>query len=140
FGFVINMQYADARIRVRYVETDQMGIVHHSNYLAWMEVGRLEYCRLAGISYRDMERDDGILLTVVEANCRYVDPALFDEEVNIRTWIAEANPRVLAFEYEMTEVGTGRKLATGRTKHVFCGVDRKPKKLPEKYRAAFGMK
>jgi acyl-CoA thioester hydrolase len=104
-----------------------------------MEVGRVEYCRLAGIRYRDMERDDGILLTVVEASCRYAAPALFDDEVNIRTWIAEANPRMLCFEYEMSEVATGRRLATGRTKHVFCGADRKPRKLPEKYRAAFGM-
>jgi acyl-CoA thioester hydrolase len=134
------MQTADARVRVRYAETDQMGIVHHANYLAWMEVGRVEWCRLAGIRYRDMERDDGILLTVVEASCRYIAPALFDDEVNIRTWLAEANPRVLSFEYEITEIASGRRLATGSTKHVFCGADRKPKKLPEKYRAVFGMR
>src|SRR5713226_4719490 len=128
-----------ARLRVRYAETDQMGIVYYANYLVWMEVGRVEYCRFAGIRYRDMEAEDGILLTVVEAACRYNSPALYDEEVVVRTWIAEANPRMIRFGYEMTEATGGRRLATGETKHIFCGRDRKPRKLPEKYRAAFGI-
>ena len=128
----------DVRLRVRYAETDQMGIVYHANYLVWMEMGRVEYCRAAGIVYRDMERDDGILLTVVEASCRYVSPALYDEEVTVRTWVAEAYPRMVRFQYEMAEA-SGRRLATGETKHIFCNRDRKPIKLPEKYRAAFGI-
>ena len=115
-----------------------MGIVYHANYLVWMEMGRVEYCRAAGIVYRDMERDDGILLTVVEASCRYVSPALYDEEVTVRTWVAEAYPRMVRFQYEMAEA-SGRRLATGETKHIFCNRDRKPIKLPEKYRAAFGI-
>ena len=93
----------ETKLRVRYAETDQMGIVYHANYLIWMEVGRVEYCRSAGIVYRDMEREEGILLAVVEVNCRYISPALYDEEVIVRTWIAEANPRMLRFEYEMVE-------------------------------------
>jgi acyl-CoA thioester hydrolase len=129
----------ETKLRVRYAETDQMGIVYHANYLIWMEVGRVEYCRAAGIVYRDMERAEGILLAVVEASCRYISPALYDEEVTVRTWIAEANPRMLRFGYEMIEAGAGRRLATGETKHIFCNRDHKPLKLPEKYRAAFGI-
>jgi acyl-CoA thioester hydrolase len=129
----------ETKLRVRYAETDQMGIVYHANYLIWMEVGRVEYCREAGIVYRDLERDEGLLLAVVEARCRYISPALYDEEVIVRTWIAEANPRMLRFGYEMLEAGALRRLATGETKHIFCNRERKPMKLPEKYRGAFGI-
>ncbi|MGH9558629.1 MAG: acyl-CoA thioesterase [Bryobacteraceae bacterium] len=133
------MPSVETRLRVRYAETDQMGIVYHANYLIWMEVGRVEYCRAAGIRYRDMEREDGILLAVVEASCRYVSPALYDEEVIVRTRIARANPRMVAFEYELLEAATGRALASGQTRHIFCSRDHKPARLPEKYRAAFGI-
>ena len=133
------MSAVEARLRVRYAETDQMGIVYYSNYLVWMEVGRVEYCRAAGIRYRDMETEDGILLTVVETRCRYLSPAVYDEEVIVRTWIEEARPRMIRFGYEMTEASGGRKLATGETKHIFCGRDRKPKKLPDKYHVRFGI-
>lgn len=129
----------ETRLRVRYAETDQMGIVYHANYLIWMEVGRVEYCRARGIRYRDMERDDGILLAVVEASCRYLSPALYDEEVTVTTWIEEAKTRTLRFGYEMAEASTGRKLATGETKHIYCDRERRPMKLPEKYRPAFGV-
>ena len=132
-------QAVDARLRVRYAETDQMGVVYYANYLVWMEVGRVEYCRSAGIRYRDMEAEDGILLAVVEATCRYLSPALYDEEVIVRTWIEQAHARMIRFGYEMPEASGGRCLATGETRHVFCGRDRKPRKLPEKYRRAFGM-
>ena len=133
------MKSVEARLRVRYAETDQMGIVYYANYLVWMEVGRVEYCRASGIRYRDMELEDGVMLTVAEASCRYASPALYDEEVVVRTWIEEAHPRMMRFCYEMTEASSGRRLATGETKHIFCGRDGKPKKLPEKYRPAFGI-
>jgi acyl-CoA thioester hydrolase len=133
------MSPIETRLRVRYAETDQMGIVYYANYLVWMEVGRVEYCRAAGIRYRDMEIEDGILLTVAEASCRYLSPALYDEEVIVRTWIEEAHPRLIRFGYEMSCVEDGRRLATGETKHIFCGRDRKPRKLLEKYRSAFGI-
>lgn len=131
--------FNDYRLRVRYAETDQMGIVYHSNYLIWMEVGRVEYCRSKGILYRDIEAQEGILLVVAEANCRYSSPATFDEEVIIRTRIAEATPRVVRFEYEMNSAIDSRRLAHGFTKHVFCNRERKATKLPEKYRPAFGI-
>lgn len=133
------MPPVETRLRVRYAETDQMGVVYYANYLVWMELGRAEYCRAAGIRYRDMEMNDGILLAVAEANCRYASPARYDEEVIVRTWIEQAHPRMIRFAYEMVEAATERMLATGETKHVFSGRDMKPKKLPEKYRAAFGI-
>jgi len=133
------MESVTTRVRVRYAETDQMGDVYHANYIIWMEVGRVEFFRAQGIRYRDMERDEGILLVVVEAHCRYHSPARYDEEVAIRTWLEEANPRMLRLGYEMTDAATGQHLATGGTKHIFCGPDHKPKKLPEKFRATFGI-
>jgi acyl-CoA thioester hydrolase len=134
------MDTVESRVRVRYAETDQMGVVYHANYLVWMEVGRVEYWRAAGLRYRDMEREDGVLLVVAEANCRYRAPALYDEEVIIRTRIGEANARMIRFEYEMVAAEDLRILATGQTKHVFCGRDRKPAKCPAKYHETLGIK
>ncbi len=128
----------EARVRVRYAETDQMGVVYHANYLIWMEVGRVEYCRAKGMRYRDLEAA-GVRLAVVEARCRYLAPALYDDEVVIATSIADANPRMLRFRYEMREAATGRELAAGETRHVFLGPDMKPRKLPAEHRALFGI-
>jgi len=125
-------------IRVRYAETDQMGVVYYANYLVWMEVGRVEYCKAVGFRYKDMELEDGVLLAVIEAQCRYLFPARFDEDVIIETRVAEANTRIVSFGYEMRLVD-GRKLATGSTRHIFCNREMKPVRLPAKYRALFGM-
>jgi acyl-CoA thioester hydrolase len=132
------MAHVDARLRVRYAETDQMGVVYHANYLVWMEVGRVEFCRAAGARYRDLEKE-GILLAVVEVGCRYFSPARYDEEVIVRTKIEESNPRVVRFQYQLLAAEDGKKLAEGFTKHVFCGTDMRAAKLPEKYRALFGV-
>src|SRR6476469_1857326 len=110
------MQFTETRVRVRYAETDQMGVVYYANYLVWMEVGRVEYCKARGFRYRDMELEDGVLLAVIEAQCRYLFPARFDEDVMIETRIAKANSRAVSFGYEMRLVD-GRKLATGSTRH-----------------------
>jgi acyl-CoA thioester hydrolase len=134
------MTTVETRIRVRYAETDQMGVVYHANYLIWMEVGRVEYWREAGLRYRDMEREDGILLVVAEATCRYRAPAFYDDEVIIRTSIAESNARMIRFTYELVSADDGRVLATGETKHVFCGRDRKPTKVSAKYYDVLGIK
>src|SRR6516165_10480026 len=88
------------RIRVRYAETDQMGIVHHKNYFVWMEAARVELCEAMGFRYCDMERN-GVLLAVIESSCRYAGSAHFDEEVVIETRIAEANARMVTFSYTM---------------------------------------
>ena len=124
------------RFRVRYAETDQMGVVYYANYLIWMELGRSEYCRAAGVRYRDMELNDRVLLAVVDAHCRYVSPARYDEEIVVTTWIAKSNRRMVEFAYDMRDAG-GRALASGETKHIFLGPDMKPVKLPEKYHALF---
>jgi len=132
------MQPNETRIRVRYAETDQMGVVYHANYLVWMEVGRVAYCKARGFEYKQMELQDGVFLAVAEAHCRYSSPARFDEEVVIRTWVEEANPRMVRFAYEMLLAEGGRKLATGQTKHIFLGRNLRPCRLPEKYRESFG--
>jgi acyl-CoA thioester hydrolase len=129
----------EARIRVRYAETDQMGVVYYANYLVWMEVARMEWCRAFGVDYREMEREDGVALAVVEANCRYRSPARFDDEVVIRTWVEEANSRVVTIQYEMRVAADGRLVATGYTRHIFVGAAMRKARCPLRYRAAFGM-
>jgi acyl-CoA thioester hydrolase len=116
-----------------------MGVAYYANYLVWMEVGRVEYCRSVGFRYKDMEVEDGVLLAVVEAHCRYLHPARYDDQVLVRTWIEEASPRMVRFGYEMLLAEGGRKLATGHTKHLFCNRQLKPARLPEKYRPLFGL-
>ena len=128
----------ETKFRVRYAETDQMGIVYYANYLIWMEIGRVEFCRSVGVAYSDMEREDGILLTVAEANCRYQSPARYDEEIVVATWLESAHPRMVTFAYDIQTVDQ-RKLAKGYTKHVFCGRDLRPSRLPEKYWRHFGI-
>jgi acyl-CoA thioester hydrolase len=129
-----------ARLRVRYAETDQMGVVYYANYLVWMEVGRVEYCKAFDFDYRNMEIEDGVMLAVAEARCRYSFPARFDDEVVVETWVSEATTRMVTFAYEMKLAADGRKLAAGETRHVFCGRDLKPCRMPEKYREKFGLK
>jgi len=136
-GFL--MPAHETRLRVRYAETDQMGVAYYSNYFVWMEVGRVEYCRAAGLRYRDLEEQDGVLLTVVEANCRYLSPARYDEEVIVNTWVGRAHARMVEFRYEMRQAADGRLIATGWTKHLFCDPQMRPTRLPVKYRPLFGI-
>lgn len=124
-------------VRVRYSETDQMGIVYHANYLVWMEIGRVEACRAAGFHYRDMEQNDGILLAVTEVDCRYLFPARYDDEVAIHTRILNATRRRVVFAYEM--FAGGKKLATGETKHIYLNRELRPTRLPAKYAPLFGI-
>ena len=125
---------------MRYAETDQMGVVYHANYLIWMEVVRVEFCTALGFRYRDMERDDKIFLVVVEANCRYLRPARFDDEVVVHARVKSANTRVVQFEYEMRLAESDELLLTGWTKHLCVGADMKAARLPDRYRAMFGLK
>lgn len=135
----MEMEPWETSVRVRYAETDQMGVVYYANYLVWMEVGRVEFCKARGFSYKEMEEQDGVLLAVAEARCRYSSPARFDEEVIVKTWVAEAGTRMITFAYEMRAAAGGRKIAAGETRHVFCGRDLKPCRMPQKYRALFGI-
>jgi acyl-CoA thioester hydrolase len=136
---------AVTRIRARYAETDQMGVVHHANYLIWMEVARVDFCREAGFRYRDLENDHGILLAVTEAGCRYLSPARYDDEIEIVTELTRANHRAVTFQYEMRSVPTpgdgekGRRIATGETSHMFLNRDLRPTTLPVQFRSLFGI-
>jgi acyl-CoA thioester hydrolase len=129
----------ETRLRVRYAETDQMGVVYYANYIVWMEVGRVDLCKACGFNYRDIEREDGIFFAVAEANCRYRAPAHFDDEVIIKTWIESANTRIVVFAYEMRLAEDDRVLATGTTRHVFVTKEMQRTRLPEKYRAMLGI-
>ena len=117
-----------------------MGIVYYANYFVWMELGRVELCRSLGIRYKDMEEQDGVLLAVAEARCRYHAAARYDEEVVVRTSIAEAGTRMITFAYEMSNAATGELLASGETRHVFLSPQLKPVKLPAHYRPLFGVR
>lgn len=133
------MESHRARVRVRYAETDQMGVVYHANYIVWMEVGRVEFCRSAGLSYRDMEREGALHLAVIEANCRYIAPARYDDEIDIETSIEKATPRGVRFAYIMTHADSGRKLAEGFSRHLFLDRELKPMRLPERFYRQFGL-
>jgi len=130
---------SETRLRVRYAETDQMGVVYYANHFIWMEVARVDLCKACGFNYRDMERDDGIFLAVAEANCRYRSPARFDDDVIVKTWIEEANTRIAIFAYEMRVVEGDRLLATGFTRHVFVDKNMQRARMPRKYYAMFGV-
>lgn len=131
------MEYHDAVLRVRYAETDQMGVVYHANYLVWFEVGRVELFRALGVEYKRMELEDDCHIVVAEAHCRYRHPARYDEVLRVRTRIAEAKNRTVRFSYELFRDADDHLLATGETTHVICGRDGKPKILPDKYRSVF---
>jgi|SRR5690349_716049 acyl-CoA thioester hydrolase len=129
----------ETRLRVRYAETDNMGVVYYANYLIWMEVGRVDLCKACGFNYRDMEKDDGIYLAVAESHCRYRAPAHFDDEVIVKTWIEAASTRMVTFAYEIRLREGERRLATGSTRHVFVSRAMRPTQLPLKYHALFGL-
>lgn len=116
-----------------------MGVVYHANYLVWMEVGRVEYFRAAGLRYRDFEQQTGLRLAVVEAGCRYLAPARYDEEVLVRTSIQQSSTRMIVFSYQIVSVEGGRTLATGHTKHMFLADGGKARKLPPEFRSVFGL-
>src|SRR6516164_694736 len=131
------IEYHDATVRVRYAETDQMGVVYHGNYFIWFEVGRVELIRALGIEYKRMEIDDDCHIVVADAHCRYHQSAKYDEVIRIRTRIAESRNRMVKFSYEALRDSDGALLDTGETTHVICGSNGKPKLLPEKYRSVF---
>jgi acyl-CoA thioester hydrolase len=132
-----SLPFHDATVRVRYAETDQMGVVYHANYLVWLEVGRVELLRSLGVEYKQMETADDCHIVVVEAHCRYHKSARYDEVLRIRTYVSEARSRSIHFQYQIWRDADNQLLATGETKHVICGKDGRPKHLPEKYRSLF---
>jgi acyl-CoA thioester hydrolase len=127
----------ETRLRVRYAETDQMGVVYHSNHLIWFEVGRVELMRQMGFSYRDMECEDGRFIAVAEVKCRYRAPVYYDEEVLIRTQLKSVRESVVVFSYELLRAETGAILAEGETTHIVTDSNFKIAALPEKYLTVF---
>lgn len=136
-----NATVNDARVRVRYAETDQMGVVYHSNYIVWFEVGRVELLRALGFTYKEMEAD-GVHLPVVEVKCRYKQSAMYDDQILIRTRMVNLRGSLIRFGYEAIREADGAILAEGETTHFVVGADLQKSILPEKYmkpfRAALG--
>src|SRR6476620_4893954 len=130
---ILQPVFGQARVRVRYAETDQMGVVYHANYLVWFEVGRVELIRALGIEYTRMEKDDDCNIVVADAHCRYLLSARYDEILRIRTRIAESRIRIIRFSYEVIRYADRKLLATGETTHIICGSNGRPKLLPAKY-------
>ena len=117
--------------RVRYAETDQMGMVYYANYFVWMEIGRTDFCRECGFSYAGLEREEKAFLPVAEADCRYIAPARYDDDIIVETEISRLNRRIVEFSYRIRSKDT--LLAEGRTLHVIMGSDGKPRSLPDRY-------
>jgi len=115
------------RTRVIYRDTDQMGVVYYANYFGWMEAARTEYLRAMGWSYREME-STGLLLPVIHASCDYKAPARYDDQVLVKSWIAELTRVRLEFHYEIRVEGQEGVIATGLTRHIFTGPDWKPRR------------
>jgi len=126
-------EWHETLLRVRYSETDKMGIVYYANYLVWFEIGRAEFCRARGFSYRDMEEQDDAFLVVAEAYCRYKAPAYYDDELLVRTHIAELRRRSLRFGYEVVRVSDDQIIAEGETGHVVTDGSGRVRSFPEGY-------
>ncbi|MFC4544749.1 acyl-CoA thioesterase [Paenactinomyces guangxiensis] len=114
----------ETHLRVRYQETDQMGVVYHTNYLVWFEVGRSDFIREQGYSYQELE-EKGILLPVVEINCKYLSPARYDQEVVVTTRLADFSGGKIIFEYEARKKEDNQLLVTGVTKHLWVNKEMK---------------
>ncbi len=133
----MNLTVHETRVRVRYAETDQMGVVYHSNHLIWFEIGRVEFMRQLGVSYRDLEREDGCYIAVAEVQCRYRAPVHYDEEVIVRTTLKHVRESVVQFGYELVLATNGKLLAEGETTHIVTDANMKVSALPEKYLELF---
>jgi len=123
------MAVSTTALRVRYAETDQMGVVYYANYLVWFEVARTDLLRSLGWTYREMEAD-GVLLPVIEARCHYRRPARYDEEMEIRTEAIVMSPVRMAFNYEVVLRDRQDVVATGRTEHAGVNREGRPCRLP----------
>jgi acyl-CoA thioester hydrolase len=127
----------ETRLRVRYAETDQMNVVYHSNYVIYFEVGRVEFMRQLGITYREMEVEDQLHLPVVEVRCRFKAPARYDDELIIRTYIARIRSSLIQFQYQIVRGDDGALLAEGESTHVSVNAKMKKMPFPEKYMNVF---
>jgi acyl-CoA thioester hydrolase len=129
--------WGETRLRVRYAETDKMGVVYHSNFVIWFEVGRVELLRQLGFQYSDMEKDDNCHIPVVDLRVRYKAPAQYDDEIVVRTQIKNVRSSLLHFSYEVFREADSTLLATGETMHIIVDSKLERTTLPEKYLQAF---
>jgi acyl-CoA thioester hydrolase len=135
---VIEQGYAEAQVRVRYAETDQMGVVYHANYLVWFEVGRVEFIRQLGMDYKSMEQEHDTLIAVVEASARYKAPARYDDEILVRTSLVGVRGPIVRFRYKVIRAADDVLLCEGETTHVVVGRDMKKREMPPEYAELFG--
>jgi acyl-CoA thioester hydrolase len=124
-----------SHVRVRYAETDQMGVVYYANYFVWFEIGRTDLLRTLGGTYRDLEAD-GIFLPVIEAACQYIDSCRYDDELTIETTGRVLSPVRVEFTYTVIRARDGARAAAGRTVHAALNRDGRPTRLPAAVRAA----
>jgi len=127
----------ETRVRVRYAETDQMGVVYHANYLVWFEIGRVEFIRQLGLDYKSMEREEGCGIAVVDVSARYKLPARYDDELIVQTRLMAARGAVIRFAYRIVRAEDNVLLCEGETVHVVVGRDMKRCPLPRKYAERF---
>jgi acyl-CoA thioester hydrolase len=141
-GKQLRRENSEARVyetsfRVRYAETDQMGVVYHSNFVIWFEVGRVEMLRQLGFTYSEMEKQDGTHIAVVDMRCRYKAPARYDDMVAIRTRLVNVRDSLLHFAYEIVRNEDGTLLAEGETVHIVVDSEFKRMPLPQRYLSSF---
>jgi acyl-CoA thioester hydrolase len=123
-----SFQVVETPLRVRYSETDAMGVVYHANYIVWFEIGRTEWCRAAGLPYREME-DAGLRILVVSVDCKFRRSARYDDPIRVRAAMTELSSRGCAFGYEILG-GDGTRLADGSTRHVFADSEGRLARAP----------
>jgi len=128
---------SESRVRVRYAETDQMGVVYHANYLVWFEVGRVDFIRHLGMDYRSMEEQEGALIAVVEVTARYKAPARYDDELIVKTTLAGFRGSIVRFRYAIIRVADDLLLCEGETVHIVVGRDMKRREMPPRYAERF---
>ncbi len=128
-------QWSETRVRVRYAETDQAGVVYHANYLIWFEVGRVELCRAHGFNYADMEREADAYLPVTEVRVRYRIPAKYDDIILLRTRTTEIRSRAITFAYEVYREADKALLAEGETQHIVMNQAGHARSFPAEYAA-----
>jgi acyl-CoA thioester hydrolase len=120
-------------VRVRYAETDRMGVAYYANYLIWFEVARSEYCRQMGFSYAEMEQESSCVLVVTQAQCRYRRSVTYEDELIIRTWLKDLKKRAIVFAYRIIRADDGRIAAEGETQHVVVDRTGKPISMPDRF-------
>ena len=127
------MNYYNHDIRIRYAETDQMGVCYYANYFVWFESARTEYFRALGLPYTEYEKK-GIFLPVGEAFCRYYKPLKYDDFITVKTWIPKLKQTSIQFSYEIRKKDDDILISEGHTKHIFVNENMKPQKIPNEIR------